>query len=44
VSVGHDGKLTFVRFTAARPATLSRQQLAAARIGREHGAVLVQTP
>jgi hypothetical protein len=36
------GKFTLLRFRAARPVTLSRVQLAHAKLGREHGAVLLQ--
>jgi hypothetical protein len=44
VSVRHDGKLTFLRFTSKRAVALSRVRLSASRLGKEHGAVLVQTP
>jgi mannosyltransferase len=44
VSVRRSGKLTYVRFTAARAVAIPRTRLSAAHLGKEHGAVLVQTP
>jgi hypothetical protein len=44
VSVRRSGKLTFLRFTAGAPVTLSRARLSATRLGEEHGSVLVQSP
>jgi mannosyltransferase len=44
VSVRRSGKLTFLRFAAPRPVALSRVRLSASRLGKEHGAVLVQVP
>jgi mannosyltransferase len=44
VSRRHSGKLTFLRYTSSRPATFTRVQLSAERLGKEHGSVLVQSP
>jgi 4-amino-4-deoxy-L-arabinose transferase-like glycosyltransferase len=44
VSRRQSGKLTFLRYTSAHPATFTRVQLSAERLGKEHGAVLVQSP
>jgi uncharacterized membrane protein len=38
------GAFTLLRFRAPRPMVLSRVQLAHAKLGREHGAVLLQRP
>ena len=44
VSRRHSGKLTLLRFTSPRAVTFTRAQLSAERLGKEHGAVLVQKP
>jgi hypothetical protein len=44
VSSRHSGKLTLLRYTSTRPTTFTRGQLSAERLGKEHGAVLLQSP